>query len=132
MAGTAALVLLAAGCGGAGSLDAEALGQSADAVHSSAAEGALLAEDAATGETSGSFREAHAVALEEAVAQEADTLRASQASGSVKSRAAELARLADDVARLLDRLSAADPAEAGRLADELGQAATRAEELGNP
>jgi len=124
-----AAALLVGGCGSA-TTDRDTLGKSADAVHSTATEGALLADDAAAGRTIGTYRSVHAAALEETVSAEARTLEGAQAEAGLRADAARLANLADDVARLLVRLEAADAAEAGRLAEELRRAARRADELG--
>jgi hypothetical protein len=127
----AVLALLAGGCGSA-PLTADSLQKSADTVHSVAAEGELLARDAADGRTLATFRSAHATALGETVAKEATTLRAAQGEGVLRQRADALAGVADDVAGLLGELGDADGARAGGLADELDRAADRARELGEP
>ena len=60
--------LAAAGCGGGGSLGQQSLVKRSEAVQSLAAEGALLAGDAAAGRSTGVFRRAHASELEQAAA----------------------------------------------------------------
>jgi hypothetical protein len=121
--------LLLSGCGST-TLDSNALGKSADTVHSVAAEASLLATDAADGRTLGTFQSVHAAALRETVAKEAQTLRAAQAQGELRARADRLVALADEVAASLERLEHANAAEAARLAVDFDRAASQADELG--
>jgi len=104
----AALVLLA-GCGQ--STDPK---KQADDLGSVAAEGALLAHDAADGSSTGPFTRVHSGVLREDVVELEPKL---------KQRA--LSRLADDIASALDELPDRPDAAARRLDD----AADRAEEL---
>lgn len=126
----AAAMFLVAGCGSP-TLDSDALGKSADTVHSVAAEAALLAEDAADGRTLGTFQAAHSQALRETVVKESETLRSAEAGPGLKTRADRLATLADEVAGSLERLEHANAADAGRLAADLRRSAARADELGS-
>jgi hypothetical protein len=130
LAAAAVTALTLAGCGST-TLDPEALGKSADTVHSVAAEAALLAEDAADGRTLGTFQAAHSAALRETVAKEAKTLHSADAQGDLRARADRLGALADEVSASLQRLEHANAAEAGRLAADFKRAATQADELGS-
>lgn len=111
----AVLLLLLAGCGAP-----QELPKQAEEVQSVAAEGALLAHEASEGSLAIFTRE-HSKALRKLIGE----LRPAIEDG-------QLARLADEVDRLLERL-AADPAD-GSLAKEvehsLDDAARAAEELG--
>jgi len=123
-------LLLATGCGGASSLDAKAVRTSAEAVRSSAADGALLADDVARGRTFATFVHAHAGELATRMEREAATLRSSPSSGSVRRDARDVATLAEQVARLTGRLGAgADDGEARRIAERLRRAADGAKRL---
>jgi hypothetical protein len=95
----AALLLLAA-CGGQGTLGKKALSQEAKGIQSLAAEGGLLAGDAARGRSTTVFTRVHARYLRDAARTSAGTL---QHGGTSKSRS--LSRLADRVANDLERLS---------------------------
>jgi hypothetical protein len=95
----AALLLLAA-CGGQGTLDKKALSQETKGIQSLAAEGGLLAGDAARGRSTTVFTRIHARYLRDAARTSAGTLRHG---GTSKSRS--LGRLAGRVANDLERLS---------------------------
>jgi hypothetical protein len=109
------LSLVLAGCG----VPSEPSKQ-AEEIGSLAAEGALLAHDAAEGSTTATFTRVHAEALGKALRP----LRP-------KLRREDLQELAADVARGLDRLAAdpGDQADAARIERELKDAAKQAEEL---
>ena len=106
-----AFVLVIAACGVPSSPTAQA-----EDVHSVAAEGALLAHDAAEGDTTAAFTRTHADALRKRL----DALRP-------KIARAELARVEERVAAALQRL-ADDPAGAD-VERDLADAAEAAEEL---
>jgi hypothetical protein len=95
----AALLLLAA-CGGQGTLGKKALSQEAKGIQSLAAEGGLLAGDAARGRSTTVFTRVHARYLRDAARTSAGTL---ERGGT--SKAQRLGRLADRVANDLERLS---------------------------
>jgi hypothetical protein len=120
------VLLLAAGCGGKGSLGPKALQQEATGLQSLAAEGGILAGDAAGGRSTSAFLRVHAQYLAKAAQSSATTL----AGGGPA--AETLAGLAKTVARDLDRLShsGSDRTEQRGLASALARAATRAAKLG--
>jgi hypothetical protein len=94
------IAVLAAGCGGSDALGRKALQQEGKGIHSLAAEGSLLAGNAAKGRTTVVFTRIHAQALRASARSSASTL----AGG----RTAEAWRLASLAVRLgveLDRLS---------------------------
>jgi hypothetical protein len=95
----AALLLLAA-CGGQGTLGKKALSQEATGIESLAAEGGLLAGDAARGRSTSTFTRVHSRFLRDAARTSAGTL---ERGGT--SNARRLAHLADRVANDLERLS---------------------------
>ena len=95
----AALLLLAA-CGGQGTLGKKALGQEAKGIQSLAAEGGLLAGDAARGRSTTVFTRVQARYLRDAARKSAGTL---ERGGT--SKAQRLGHLADRVANDLERLS---------------------------
>jgi hypothetical protein len=95
----AALLLLAA-CGGQGTLGKKALSQEATGIQSLAAEGGLLAGNAARGSSTSTFTRVHARFLRDAARKSTGTL---ERGGT--SKAHRLARLADRVGNDLERLS---------------------------
>ena len=110
VAGAVVLTLLLAGCGG--STDQAQL---ADAVASSAAEGALLAHEVEEGDVTGAFRRVHAEALREKL------------DGQRKSIADErLQRIAAAVSRDLEQL-ATGPRDAAAIERRLERASKDAE-----
>jgi hypothetical protein len=123
------LVFLLAGCG-SGSLTQKSLEQSAEAVQSSAAEAALVADGVADGRTTGPFVSVHAPELASAASKEATTLRSAQGPGELRAKADELARVADRVAKLADEIDGASETDARRLAEELRKEADRAKSIG--
>lgn len=119
------MILLAA-CGGQGAPSTKALQQEASTLQSLAAEGGILASDAARGRSTSTFVRLHGSEL----------TKAAQASAAVLARgrtpdAAALAMLATRVGDALDRLShsGSDRAEQGRLAAQLTRSATRTGQL---
>jgi hypothetical protein len=120
-------VLLLAGCGGQGAPGKQALQQQAAGLQSLAAEGGLLASDAARGRSTSTFVRVHA----------AELTKAARASEAVLARgltpdARALAALARRTTADLDRLShsGSDRGAQRRLARRLERAAARAERLG--
>jgi hypothetical protein len=116
------IAVLAAGCGGSNALDRKALEQEAKGIHSLAAEGSLLAGNAAKGRTTVVFTRIHARALRASARSSASTL----AGG----RTAEARRLASLAVRLgveLDRLSrsGANTVEQQRLERSLAAIAAK-------
>jgi ABC-type multidrug transport system fused ATPase/permease subunit len=125
---TSALLLAATagGCGGTGTLGPKALQQEATGLQSLAAEGGILAGDAARGRSTSVFVRVHAQYLTTAAQSSASTLTAGGPA------ATSLATLAKHVAHDLDRLSrsGSDRAQQRRLAAALTRAASRAAKLG--
>jgi hypothetical protein len=93
-------VLLLVGCGGQGALGKKALSQEAKGIQSLAAEGGLLAGNAARGSSTSTFTRVHARFLRDAARKSTGTL---ERGGT--SKAHRLARLADRVGNDLERLS---------------------------
>jgi hypothetical protein len=75
------VLALGTGCGGHGELDAGALSQQAKALQSVAAEGALLADDAASGKSTRVYSGEHSAELRGAAAQIAASLEATTTPG---------------------------------------------------
>jgi hypothetical protein len=120
------LLLAAAGCGGKGTLGPKALQQQATGLQALAAEGGILAGDAARGRSTSVFLRVHAQALTKAAQSSASTLAAGGP------QATDLAALAKNVVLDLDRLShsGSDRTQQRRLASGLTRAAIRAAKLG--
>jgi hypothetical protein len=123
-------VALLVGCGG-GEVTADSLKKDAEAVQSAAAEGALLAADAAEGRTAGPFLRVHAEELAAETAKVARKLEQAQARGAVQAKARKAFRLARDVEEALTRLAGEpdDRTTARRLRSRLEGFARAAEEL---
>jgi len=111
-----ALLLLLCGCGGSASVQKQA-----EDLHSVAAEGALLAHDAAEGETTGPFTTIHARELRKAAAKLEQSARSPR-----------VEQLAATVVAALERLERTPGDEAGAAAIEqrLTDAADAAERIG--
>jgi len=122
-----AAAFLLAGCGGKSSLSPKAVQQEATGLQSLAAEGNVLADDAARGRTTSIFLREHSDYLEKAARASVAAL----AKGGAPP-AATLHRVAERVAVALDRLSSSgsNRAEQRQLAGQLGRAAERAAKLG--
>jgi hypothetical protein len=100
-----AAAVLAGGCGSSQTLSAHALGKEADAVQSTAAEGALLAEDVAGDDTTEPFTRIHSGELAELAKQTASVLREGRSPGHEAERRSLLSR-AEGTERALERLHA--------------------------
>jgi hypothetical protein len=124
-----AAVLVLAGCGSS-SLSAKSLQKSADAVSSSAAEAALVADDVAAGRTTHAFVSVHAPELGQAAQKEAETLRSAKGPDALRRKADSLAKVADQVDTLAQRVKDADKTEARSLAAQLRQAGKQAKSIG--
>ena len=113
----------AAGCGGKGALGQKALQQEATGLQSLAAEGGILAGDAARGRSTSVFLRVHTQYLTKAAQSSATTLAAGGPAAAPWPRR-------EGVAHELDRLShsGSDRAEQRRLAADLTRAARRAGE----
>ncbi len=123
------LAILATGCGG-GELSADALSKQAESVQSVAAEGAMLARDAAAGKATGTFTRVHSSELEKSASQAASSLESAQTQPALEPKLRRLAALAGDVSDELDRLGEASKAEQRALAVRLASAAVRSKRLG--
>ena len=88
----ALVVLLAAACGGQGTLGAKALEQQSKAVQSLAAEGALLAQDSAAGKSTGIFRREHATELSSAASKTEASLASASTEPALEPEAARAHR----------------------------------------
>jgi hypothetical protein len=121
-----ALLLLVA-CGGQGTLGKKALSQEAKGIESLAAEGSLLAGNAARGRSTSTFTRIHARFLRDAAGSSAGSL---VRGGTSKAR--RLAQLADRVGNDLERLSrsGSDRDLQRLLQHDLAQAADATKRLG--
>ena len=115
----AALALVAAGCGGNGKLGAKALSEHSKSLASSAAEGALLAEDASAGRTTGIYLREHAADLSGAVSGETASLTKAKTDPELEPRLRALTRLAGRVDSDLRQLAGAPRDRQRALAREL-------------
>ena len=121
--------ILAVGCGGGGTLSRDSLQKEAESVQSVAAEGALLAHDAADGRTTTPFASVHSGVLAESAGKVAQKLEAADVEPGLEQDRARVLRLAARIEEELDQLDPNDRAAAQRIADELAQVAKAAEEL---
>ena len=116
------------GCGG-GTLDAEALSKQAEALQSVAAEGALLGQAAASGETTQTFAREHSAALSELAAKTQESLRGATTQPSLQPSLRRLTTLAADTTAALEQLGDATQVEQRELAAKLRAAADQAERI---
>jgi hypothetical protein len=127
-----ALALLVAGCGGGSStLSKHALAQRAAAVQSLAAEGALLADDAAAGRSTHIFVREHSSELATTASTARSTLEAGRTAAALVPALRRLRRIAVRVATGLERLAGASRSETRSLAHELQTAANQSKTLGD-
>jgi hypothetical protein len=104
------------GCGGP--MQPEELARSVQALESSAAEGALLADEVARDHTKATFARAHARELGETVDHEAEKLNDADAEGEVAPAKARAIELADQISGALGRIQIAPDSETeGRTAE---------------
>jgi small-conductance mechanosensitive channel len=122
-----AAALLCAGCGG--EVSASALSKQADSLRSLAAEGALLAEDASAGKTTGTFTRVHSSDLDKAASKAAASLETAKTKPSLESERHRLASLAQRISNDLDRLGNASKSEQRSLANELQRAADQSNQI---
>jgi Ser/Thr protein kinase RdoA (MazF antagonist) len=120
-------VLLLAGCGGQGAPSTHALQQETASLQSLAAEGSILASDAARGRSTSTFVRVHGTDLTKAAHASAATL-AKGRTRDARTVASLATRLGDELDRLAH--SGSDRTEQRRLAAQLKQDATRAERIG--
>jgi hypothetical protein len=109
--------LWVSGCGGP--MQPEELARSVQALESSAAEGALLADQVARDRTKATFARAHARELGETVDHEAEKLNDADAEGEVAPAKARAIQLADQISAALGRIQIAPDSETeGRTAEQ--------------
>jgi hypothetical protein len=123
------LLLLGAGCGG-GVLGAKALSQQSKSLRSEAAEGALLAEDAASGKSTRIYTRAHSSDLYKAASQAEASLKAAKTEPALAPKLRQLAVLAAQVRADLKRLGNASKDEARAIGRELQTAAEESKKIG--
>jgi hypothetical protein len=124
------LACLVVGCGGSSTLSASSLARRSEAVQSVAAEGALLAEDAAAGRSTRIFVREHSSELAKAASTTRSSLAAARTAPALDPQLARLRRTATTVAALLDRLAGASKAETRVIGQRLEAAAEQSERLG--
>ena len=123
-------VLLLAGCGGSTApLDSAAVQRQAETLQGTAGEGALMAATLQDDGLTRPYQRVHADELAAAARTQAATLRERGGTAGARGDVERLARAADQTARSLDELAAADPDDAAGLRAELERAAATAEEL---
>ena len=125
-----ALVLALAGCGG-GTVGPHAFKKEVEAVHSLAAEGALVAEQVAHGDVTQTFVRVHATYLRQRAAMLERTLSNARVASSLAGRRRRAVRVAARVERVLERLHRypGDRRLGVRLRIKLELAAQQAERL---
>jgi hypothetical protein len=123
------VLALVAGCGGRGEVDAGALSQQAKSLQSVAAEGALLAQDAASGKTTRVYSGEHSADLRGAAQQIAASLEAARTTPALDPKRRRLAMLATRVSSYLDRIRDASGSEDRALGGRLDAAAQLIEAL---
>jgi hypothetical protein len=121
--------LVAAGCGSSGTLAAKALGERSKSVQSLAAEGALLAQDAAAGRSTGTFASEHSAELASAASKAESSLEATATTPALAPRLRRLAALAGKVRAALERIGGASESERRALARTLEAAAQQSERI---
>jgi hypothetical protein len=124
------LALAAGACGSPSTLSKHSLGKEAEAVQSTAAEGALLAAQIASGSTTEPFARIHAGDLAEQAKQTGDVLRHARAPGLEAERRRAAATAAQVEHALEDlRSSPTDQALARRVQHQLERDAAAAAQL---
>ena len=98
-----AVTVVVAGCNG-GTVDRHALSKDGEAVDSLACEGALLADDVASGDSTGIFARVHAEDLAQRASNFEDALTERPTLEQIEPQVRELGRRAGRVATLLDQL----------------------------
>jgi hypothetical protein len=113
------LALVSVGCGSGGQLGAKALSQELKSLQSQAAEGALLAQHAASGRTTRIYTRVHSLELYRAASQAEVILKAAKTEPGLESKLRRLVVLAGRVSAALKRLGSASRDEDRALAREL-------------
>ena len=125
------LLVVAAGCGGGGSVSQNDIQKQFEAIQSLAAEGVLVADGAADGRTTDVFVRVHTGYLDKAARKVEGQLSSAHASGATERDRVRAARLASSVSDQLARLGA-DPSDdeaAHRIQRGLERDAALAERL---
>jgi hypothetical protein len=125
----ALVALFGAGCGG-GKLGAKALSRESASLRSLAAEGALLAEDAVSGKTTGIYTREHAADLFQAASEAEASLKAAKTEPALEPKLRRLAVLAAQVRADLERLGNASKGEERALGRGLQAAADESQRIG--
>jgi len=123
------VLLVAAGCGGGGSVSQKDVQKQFEAIQSLAAEGALVADGAADGRTTDVFVRVHTGYLDKAARKVEGQLSSARASGAAERDRVRAARLASSVAGELARLGEdpGDRVRARRIEQQLQRDASAAE-----
>jgi hypothetical protein len=124
------LALVGGGCRSGGQLGAKALSQQSKSLQSEAAEGALLAQEAASGRTTRIYTREHSSDLYRAASQVEVTLKAAKTEPALEPKLRQLAILAGQVSADLKRLGSASRDEDRVLARELHAAAQASQKIG--
>jgi hypothetical protein len=127
----AILSILGGGCGGSATLGAAALAQQAKSLESHAAEGALLAQDAAAGRTTAVYTRGHASDLYRAASHALTSLRTADVQPALEPKLRRLQALAAQVAGELGSLGGASSDERRALGRELEAAARVSRTIGD-
>ena len=117
------LVLLAAGCGSGGKLGAKELSQQSKLLQSLAAEGALLAQDAVSGNTTRIYTREHSSDLYKAASKVEASLEAAKTEPALQPKLRQLTALAAQIGAALKRLGGGSKDEQRALGRELQTAA---------
>jgi hypothetical protein len=125
------LALVGGGCSSGGQLGAKALSQQSKSLQSEAAEGALLAQDAASGRTTRIYTREHSSDLYRAASQAEVTLKAAKTEPGLEPRLRQLAVLAYQLSAALKPLSSASKDEDLSLAREFQAAAQAILKIGD-
>jgi len=124
------LALVGAGCGMSDQLGAKAISQLSKSIQSEAAEGALLAQDAASGGTTRIYAREHVAELSKAAFLAEVTLKAAKTEPALEPKLRQLAVFAGQLSADLKRLGSASRDEDRALAAKLQTAAQAIEEIG--
>ena len=119
----ATLAIICGACGGGGSVGAKALSEQAKTVQSEAAEGALLARDAAAGKATAIYTHEHASELGVAAAAQAAALKKARTEPALEPQRRRLAAVATRVAAELEALRSGSADERRMLGSKLQAAA---------
>jgi hypothetical protein len=124
------LTLVGAGCGSSGQLGAREISRLSKSLQSYAAEGALLAEDAASGRTTRTYTREHVSELSNAASIAEVTLKAAKTEPALDPQLRQLVVLAGRVSADLKQLGSASGDEDRALARELQAAAQVSQRIG--